>query len=164
LVRSVGSAGTGAELPLLVRTWHGSRGGSIITCMVQHMQAAQGLAGPCQVAVALAGAAAAVVSVHSGGEGLLLAYSSSRSSDGDRRSVALNNNAQSWWVGSVRIAAVQQGRPWAQCVQHVRKSAELREEQLEFETGVEGEAVLLRVRVQPLASAVVSCTHVPRAL
>jgi hypothetical protein len=152
------------ELPLLVRSWHGSHGGSIITCLVAHMQAAAGLAGPCETAIALAGAAAAVVSVHSGGEGLLLAYSSSRSSDGNRRSVALNNNGASWWAGSVRVAAVELGRPWSECVQHVRKGFAQHDEQLEFETGVQGEACVLRVRVPPLAAVVISCTHAPRSL
>jgi hypothetical protein len=128
------------------------------------MQAAAGLAGPCEMAIVLAGAAAAVVSIHGGGEGLQLAYSSSRSSDGSRRSVVLNNNAVSWWVGSVRIAAVEQGRPWAKCEQLERKGSEQQEEQLDFETGVEGEACVLRVRVPPLAAVIVSCVHLLRSL
>lgn len=171
LARSVGGAGTGAELPLLVRKWHGTRGGSVITCTVPYLQSPLGLAGPCAEAVALAGAAAAVVSVRSGEEGLLLAYSSSRSSDGSRRSIALVNNAVAWWAGTVRVAAVEQGRPWLQCVQVVSSSAEVQQgqqnfqagEQLEFETGVEGEACVLHVRVPPLAAVVVSCAHAPHA-
>jgi hypothetical protein len=171
LARSVGGAGTGAELPLLVRKWHGMRGGSVITCTVPHMQSPAGLAGPCAEAVALAGAAAAVVSVRSGEDGLLLAYSSSSSSDGSRRSIALVNNAVAWWTGAVRVAAVEQGRPWLQCVHVVSSSAEQQQgqqnfqagEPLEFETGVEGEACVLHVRVPPLAAVVVSCAHAPRA-
>ncbi len=151
----------GRELPLLVRKWHGSSGGSIVTCMVPHMQAPAGLAGPCAEAVALVGTAAAVVNVRSSGSGgLLLAYSSSVSSNGSRRSVVLSNNAATWWVGDVRVAAARQGKAWGECVLH-EGSVGQQQQKLEFETGVDGEACVQGVRVSPLGFLLISCAHAP---
>ena len=163
LAHSVG-AGTGQEIPLLVRKWHGGSGGSVITCTIPYMQAPTGLAGPCKEAVALAGATAAVVTVRSSssGGGLLLAYSSSRSRDGSRRRVVLNNNAAAWWVGDVRIASLEHGRPWSECMLHEGSDSQQQQQQLEFETGLEGEACLQGVRVPPLGFRLISCAHVPR--
>jgi hypothetical protein len=159
LAHGVG-AGTGREMPLLVRKWHGNNGGSVIFCTVRHMQAPAGLAGPCKEAIALAGAKAAVVSVRSGG-GLLLAYSSSSSSDGSMRRVVLNNNAAAWWVGDVRVAAVDRDMGWSECVQQEGGNSQ-QKQQLKHETGVDGEACLQGVRVPPLGVLLISCAHTPR--
>jgi hypothetical protein len=161
MASSAGGSGTGRELPLLVRKWHGSSGGSVVTCMVPHMQAPAGLAGPCADAVALAGTAAAVVDVRSSGsEGLLLAYSSSVSSDGSRRSVVLNNNAAAWWTGDVRVEAAQHGKAWGECVLH-EGSVSQQQQKLVFETGVDADACVHGVRVPPLGFIRISCAHVP---
>jgi hypothetical protein len=155
---------TGQELPLVVRKWHGGNGGSVITCTVPYMQAPTGLAGPCKEALKLAGAAASVVSVRSSGSGggLLLAYSSSSSIDGSMRRVVLSNNAAAWWVGDVRVAAVEKGRAWHECVQHEGSdSHHAQQQQLEFETGINGEACLQGVRVPPLGFLLLFCAHAP---
>jgi hypothetical protein len=125
------------------------------------MQAPAGLAGPCADAVALAGTAAAVVDVRSSGsEGLLLAYSSSVSSDGSRRSVVLNNNAAAWWTGDVRVEAAQHGKAWGECVLH-EGSVSQQQQKLVFETGVDADACVHGVRVPPLGFIRISCAHVP---
>jgi hypothetical protein len=163
LAHSAG-AGMGKEIPLVVRKWHGGNGGSVITCTVPYMQAPTGMAGPCKEAVKLAGAAASVVSVRSSGSGagLLLAYSSSSSSDGSMRRVVLNNNAASWWVGDVRVAPLEKGRAWHECQQHEGSDSQLAQQQLDFETGIDGEACLQAVRVPPYGFLLISCAHVPQ--
>jgi len=161
LVRSVGGGLGGIEMALLVRKWHGNSGGSVMTCAVAHMQGHMGLAGPCAHGVALIGDAAAVVTVRSS-SGLLLAYSSSVSSDGSSRTVVLANNAEGLWVGEVRLAAVGRGRAWSKCVQQtsISQLPQQQQKQLTFETGVDGEAAVQGVMLQPLGVVVISCTHV----
>jgi hypothetical protein len=156
------SVGGGRRTPLLLRKRHGNRGGSVITCMIPHMLAATGIAGPCAEAVELAGATAAVVRVSSGSseQSEFLAYSSSVSSDGGRRNVVLSNNDPLVsWFGDVRIAAVEPGKAWKKCFQRDVDRSHHEQQQLEFRTGTDGEAYLHGVKVPPSGVVLASCSH-----
>jgi len=65
-----------------------------------------------------------------------------------------------WWTGDVRVEAARQGKAWGECVLH-EGSVGQQQQELAFETGVDGEACVQGVRVPPLGFLRISCAHVP---